>query len=130
MSNLIQERVQTLETTKANLKEAKAALKEIESDVPMELEELMLALKDLKKQVKEKKAEHLSHLLDTNSEYGELREMIQQLKEDKANAQLSLFEAIDHHDGDLDQTVVVDGSPVRLQTQREKKIYLNGKAVK
>lgn len=115
------------------LKEMKKAVKEIENDVPMELEELLLSLKELKKQVKDLRDEHLKTIMENNEEYNELRERIQSHKEEIANHRLELFAAasnMSREHGDIDETLVIEGSPHRLQTQREVAIYLNGKTVK
>lgn len=108
-------------------------MRDIEDDIPMELEELMMQLKDLRKQTKGRKDEHLKTILEENVDYAEYRERVQLCKEEIAQAKLELFtlaanQSREH--GDLDQTVVVDGSPFRLQTQKEVAVYLNGKAVK
>ncbi len=130
---LFQEAVKKLVEKQEGLKAAKKALKDIESDLPMELEDLELQVKELKKQVKERKDEFIRDLLEDNVEYGELRERVQELKEEIANAKLELFTAATNASrdkGDLDETLVVEGSPVRLQSQREMVLYLDGKLVK
>lgn len=115
------------------LKEIKSFIKDLETDVPMELEELMLSLKDLKKQVKERKDEFLNSLLENSAEYGEYREKVQLLKEEIAQAKLDIFtEAANlaRQHGDIDRTVMVQGVPQRLQTQREVSVFVNGKVIK
>ncbi|MBU0981941.1 hypothetical protein KKC94_04590 [Patescibacteria group bacterium] len=115
------------------LKDAKKHLRELEADVPMDLEDLLLSLKDLRDQVKEKKEEHLKNLLENNAEYPEVREEIQNLKEEIANAKLELFATaanLSREKGNLDQTVNVQGAPMRLQTQSEVQVFLNGKQLK
>jgi len=115
------------------LKEMKKAIKEIESDIPMELEDLMLSLKDIRGQVKERKEEHIKNIIETNEEYNEIREKIQSHKEESANLRLELFAAAanaSREHGDIDETVVIEGLTQRLQTQREVSIYLNGKEIK
>lgn len=131
--NLFQEAVQALVARSEELKAAKKAIRDIENDVPMELEDLMLQLTDLKKQAKERKDEFIRDLLEENADYVEMREKVQTLKEDIANAKLELFTAAanaSREKGDLDETLVVEGLPVRLQTQKEVSVYLDGKAVK
>lgn len=111
----------------------KKTIKEIESDIPMELEELMLSLKDLRGQVKERREEHINMIIESNDEYNELREMVQTHMEEIANGRLELFTAAtnaEREHGNIDETIVIEGAPQRLQTQREVAIYLNGKAVK
>ena len=99
----------------------------------MELEDLMLSLKDLRKQVKERRDEHINMIIENNDEYNELREMIQSHKEEIANGRLELFAAAtnaEREHGNIDETIIIEGAPQRLQTQREVAIYLNGKVVK
>ncbi len=99
----------------------------------MELEELMMSLNDLKKQVKAQKEEHVRSIMKDNVDYNEYREKLQIAKESIAEAKLKLFTAAANQSrdqGDLDQTVMVQGAPFRLQTQKEVTVYLNGKAVK
>jgi len=130
---MIKQLLEKLTIRMEELKEAKKTLKEIESDIPMELEDLMISLKDLKKQVKERKDEHLKNIIESNDEYNELREKVQEAKEDIANHRLELFAAAanaEREHGNIDQTVVIEGMPQRLQTQREVAIYLNGKTIK
>lgn len=108
-------------------------MKDLEDDIPMELEDLMIQLKDLKKQAKDRKDEHMKTILDESLEYSEYREKVQLAKEEIAKAKLELFtmaanQTREH--GDLDQTVIVEGSPFRLQTQKEVAVYLNGKVIK
>ncbi|MFT7183843.1 MAG: tetrahydromethanopterin S-methyltransferase subunit G [Oceanicoccus sp.] len=115
------------------IKVMKKTLKEIESDIPMELEDLMIGLKDVRGQVKDRKDEHINQIIETNDEYNEIREMIQDHAEQIANKKLELFSAAtnaEREHGNIDETVVIEGAPQRLQTQREVTIYLNGKIVK
>lgn len=132
-SNTLQDFIEKLVTKSEELKALKKSIKEIENDLPMELEDLLLTLKDLKKQVKDRKDEHLKQLLEDNVDYVEGREMVQALKEEIAEAKLGLFtEAANlaREHGDLDQTVMVEGMPQRLQTQKDVQVYVNGKVVK
>ncbi len=125
--------IQELAGKASELKEVKKFIKDIENDVPMELEDLMISLKDLRKQAKELKDEHLKNLLAENADYVEYRERVQDLKEDIANAKLALFTAAANQSrehGDIDKTVTAAGEEHRLQTQREVIVYLNGKVVK
>lgn len=130
---VIQEKIKLLQEKLIELKELKSLMKDLEEDVPMELEDLLIQLRDLKKQTKERKEQHVKQLLEDNVDYAEYRERIQLAKEEIAQAKLELFtlaanQTREH--GDLDETVVVDGAPFRLQTQKEVAVYLNGKAVK
>jgi len=129
----MQEKIKLLQEKLAELKELKSLMKDIEDDIPMELEDLMIQLKDLKKQAKDRKDEHTKLILEENAEYGEYRERVQLAKEEIAQAKLEIFtiaanQTREH--GDLDQTVLVDGAPFRLQTQKEVQVYLNGKVIK
>lgn len=130
---IILEKIKILQEKLIELKELKSLMKDIEDDIPMELEDLMIQLKDLKKQAKERKDEHMKTILDESLEYSEYREKVQLAKEEIAKAKLELFtmaanQTREH--GDLDQTVIVEGAPFRLQTQKEVAVYLNGKVIK
>lgn len=132
-TNTIKQLLEQLTIKMEELKEMSKAIREIEADIPMELEELMLSLKDLKKQAKDLKDEHLKLIIEQNAEYNELREKVQNHKEEIANTKLELFAAATNasrEHGDIDETVVIEGSPQRLQTLKEIAIYLNGKMVK
>jgi hypothetical protein len=129
----IQKSIQDLAAKNAELKEVKRLMKEHEKDVPMELEDILLSLKDLKKQAKGLQDDHLRNLLEESVEYGEYREQVQFLKEEIAQAKLELFTAAENQSrehGDLDKTVTVEGAPHRLQTQKEMIVYLDGRVVK
>lgn len=134
MSDLvIQEKIKLLQEKLIELKELKSLMKDIEDDIPMELEDLMIQVKDLKKQAKDRKDEHMKQILADSLEYSEYRENVQMAKEEIAKAKLELFtlaanQTREH--GDLDQTVIVEGAPFRLQTQKEVAVYLNGKVIK
>lgn len=130
---VMQEKIKLLQEKLAELKEVKSLMKDIEDDLPMELEELTMQLKDLKKQVKDRRDEHIKLIMEENVDYGEYRERVQMAKEEIAQTKLELFTIASNQTrehGDLDQTVVVDGAPFRLQTQKEVAVYLNGKAIK
>lgn len=132
-SSAFQDALQSLVTKTEDLKAVKGSLRDLETDFPVELEELLLQLKDMKKQVKTAKDAFIKSLLEDNVEYAELREKVQTLKEDIAEAKVALFTAAanaSREKGDLDETVVVEGSPMRLQTQREVSVYLNGRVLK
>jgi len=133
MASTYQQVLEQIFSFQEELKAAKKALKDIESDLPMELEDLMISLKDLQKQAKAAKEEHLKSLLANNTDYVELREKIQSIKEEEADARIQLFTLIQNatrDQGDLDETVMVEGAPVKLQTQRDLAVYLNGKVLK
>ena len=132
-NTILQQEILRLTDKVAALKEFKGLMKEIEDDIPMELEELNLQIKDLKKQAKDLKDAHIKLIIEQNTEYNEYREHILEAKEEIAEAKLKIFtEAANQsrEHGDLDQTVVVQGAPFRLQTQKEMQVYLNGKIVK
>jgi DNA repair ATPase RecN len=132
-NSIFEAALETYQSKLAELKEVKGRVKELVSDVPMELEDKLQVLKNLKKEVKDQQLEWDRQLLEENAEYGELRENVQELKEGIAQAKLELFtEAsnLSREHGDLDQTVVVQGVPTRLQTQRELSLYVDGKVIK
>ena len=130
---VLSELIQIIYDKEAALKDFKKMMKEIEDDIPMELEELMMQLKDLKKQAKALKDAHIKLIIEENTEYNEYREHVQEAKEAIAEAKLKLFTEManrsrDH--GEIDQTVLVQGAPFRLQTQKEVAVYLNGKTLR
>jgi Sec-independent protein translocase protein TatA len=130
---VLAELIQVIYDKEAALKDFKKMMKEIEDDIPMELEELNMQLKDLKKQAKDLKDAHIKLIIEENTEYNEYREHVQEAKEAIAEAKLKLFTEMANRSrehGDLDQTVLVQGAPFRLQTQKEVQVYLNGKVVK
>ena len=130
---IIAEQIQTIYDKEAALKDFKKMMKDIEDDLPMELEDLMIQLKDLKKQVKERKDAHIKLIIEENTEYNEYREHVQESKEAIAEAKLKLFTEMANRSrehGEIDQTVLVQGAPFRLQTQKEVQVYLNGKVLK
>lgn len=130
---VLAELIQIIYDKEAALKDFKKMMKEIEDDIPMELEELNLQLKDLKKQAKALKDAHIKLIIEENTEYNEYREHVQEAKEARADAMLKLFTEMANRSrehGDIDQTVLVQGAPFHLQTQKEVAVYLNGKAMK
>ncbi len=127
--NLIEQLTAKIE----ELKEIKHLMKELEDDLPMETEDLVESFKNLKKQINEAKEKHIKDLLAEHIDYADYRKKVQELKEEAANLKLQLFtEAanMSREHGDLDQTVVINGTPSRLQTQKEVQVYLNGKVIK
>lgn len=115
-----------------SIKDLKSKIREMEKDYPMELEDKMLALKDLRKQVKDEKDEFLKNLRE-DSDYCEMLELLEKQRETLAVAKEDLFrKAVDNggmSSEDLDLTVIVEGAPVRLQSQKDFSLYLNGKAL-
>jgi len=135
MADNLHEQLKIILEKQEELKELKRLMKDIEDDVPMELEDLLESLKDLKKQAKDRKDEHIKQIMTDNNDYNEYREKVQAAKEAIAEAKLKLFtevmnESREKGDVDLDQTVTVSGMPLRLQTQKEMTVYLNGKLLK
>lgn len=115
-----------------SIKDVKSKIREMEKDFPMELEDKMLALKDLRKQVKDEKDEFLKNLRE-DSDYYEMLELLEKQRENLAVAKEDLFRKAVDNGGmmseDLDLTVIVEGAPVRLQSQKDFNLYLNGKAL-
>jgi Sec-independent protein translocase protein TatA len=130
---ILAELIQIIFDKDAALKDFKKMMKEIEDDIPMELEELNIQLKDLKKQAKALKDAHIKLIIEENTEYNEYREHVMEAKEAIAEAKLKLFTEMANRSrehGDIDQTVLVQGAPFHLQTQKEVAVYLNGKELK
>ena len=130
---ILAELIQIIFDKDAALKDFKKMMKEIEDDIPMELEELNIQLKDLKKQAKALKDAHIKLIIEENTEYNEYREHVLEAKEAIAEAKLKLFTEMANRSrehGDIDQTVLVQGAPFHLQTQKEVAVYLNGKELK
>lgn len=114
------------------IKELKKLIREIEQDYPMELEDLILSLKDLQKQVKERKQEYMKRIMEEDDVYNEYREQLQVTQEDVAHAKLRLFKKVSEKASkkDIDETIVVCGTPLRVQTQKGTRIYVNGEELK
>jgi len=116
------------------IKALKGSIKEIEDDEPMELEDLRLAAKDLKRQIKDKQTEHLKNLAENNSEYNDLREQLQSHKEDLAHVKEEIYKNVRdekaRRGAEIDETVQVQGMPFHLQTQGNTDIFINGKLLK
>ncbi|MFA5792772.1 MAG: hypothetical protein WC897_02765 [Candidatus Gracilibacteria bacterium] len=130
---IVQEQIRIIMAKQDELKELKKFMKDIEDDIPMELEDLLISLRDLKKQAKDRKDEHIKQIIEENTDYNEYREKVQAAKEETAEAKLKLFTELANQSrerGDLDETVTVAGAPFRLQTQKELAVYLNGKVIK
>lgn len=130
---ILAELIQIIFDKDAALKDFKKMMKEIEDDIPMELEELNIQLKDLKKQAKALKDAHIKLIIEENTEYNEYREHVMEAKEAIAESKLKLFTEMANRSrehGDIDQTVLVQGAPFHLQTQKEVAVYLNGKELK
>lgn len=130
---VFQNLIEKLTTKIEELKEIKHLMRELEDDLPMEMEDLVATFKDLKKQITEAKEKHVKDLLAEHIDYADYRKKVQELKEEAANLKLQLFtEAanMSREHGDLDQTVVINGIASRVQTQKEVQVYLNGKVIK
>ena len=112
------------------IKAAKSWLKDAETDYPIELEDLILSLTDLQKQVKKAKEDFQKKLIEENTEYNEMREKLQDALEAHTNAKEALLQKVDVNGTEVDCTINVDGVPYRLQTRKELGAYLNGKLVK
>jgi len=112
------------------IKAAKSWIKDAESDYPIELEDLILSLKDLQKQVKKAKEDFVKQLMEENDEYNEMREKLQEALEANANAKEALLYKIKVNGEEVECTINVEGIPYRLQAQKELGTYLNGKLVK
>lgn len=102
--------------TQDSLKALRSALKEIVDDEPMELEDLRLSLKGMKRRVKDCETEHLKNLAEKNTEYMDLRERIQADKEVLANAKREPYKQVNDEKkkrgADIDETVQAERHPV------------------
>lgn len=109
-----------------NLKIDKNIVKEFEKDYPIELEELMRGAKQMQKQIKELK-ERFTLELQKNKDYllARERKANSKIKADELRAQI--YQKAFNLEEDLDCTIIVKGAPVRLQSQNQKMLYLNGK---
>lgn len=115
------------------IKEDKKMLKEKESDEPMELEDLRIQQRELNKQIKDRKKEHLKELIENDTEYNDIRQRIQAGKEELENTKSHLFSVAAKQtddSGDLNESIETTHGPVRLQTQKEVGVYINGKRLK
>lgn len=110
----------------------KKLVKELEEDYPMDLEDLMSSYSDLGKQIKERKEEFLKDLSENSEEYGRARAQAAQTKIDLDAAVITVRQMADdetRQNGDIDQTIEVNGEIVRFQTQKTTSVdvFLNGK---
>jgi hypothetical protein len=109
-----------------NLKIDKEIVKEFEKDYPIELEDLIRGAKQMQKQIKELK-EKFALELQKNKDYllARERKANSKIKADELKAQI--YQKAFTLEEDLDCTIIVKGAPVRLQSQNQKMLYLNGK---
>lgn len=130
---VFQQLLNKIANSQAEIKEFKRLIRELENDLPMELEDLMLSLKDMKKQAKEGKDDHLKNLTENNADYMEYRERVQNAKEELAQSMLELYTLAantEREHGPIDKKITVQGEEMRLQTQKDVQLFLNGKQVK
>lgn len=114
------------------LKIDKNMREEMEKAYPADLAQLIEAWRNVGKQVKEAKGKFKLDLF-ADEDYAKLVTRIESLKEEVADESQRLRVMIAAEcevSGQLDLTVDIKGTPVRLQTMNSVDIFLNGKALK
>ena len=103
-------------------------IKEMEKDYPIELEDKILALKDLQKEVKELKDEFLRQLQKDDA-YAEAvtRRAELQLEIDDAIKNVKELANTESASGDFTLNLIVDGRAFYLATQKQNHVFLDGK---
>lgn len=114
------------------LVEDKKMVSEMEKDYPEELLDLISQAKIINEQIKESKDEFLKELQADSVEYIEARNRAAQTKIELDEAIRVVYEMANEataEGGHIDETIEVNGTIVRFQTQRLSKVevYLNGK---
>lgn len=115
------------------LKEDRKMLRDFETDYPMELEDLILSLKDLQKQVADRKAEFIKNLLKNNADYSDCRVRIQQTKEEIAQKKTELnsvaSKEVETRGENLNLKIRINDEEVLLQTANGTDVFINGKQI-
>ena len=113
------------------LKITQSLRRDMETDFPPDLKQLLDKLKEFKKQISEEKADFKLQLAK-DPIYRKLTDDIDELEHDINKEIQELKEVAFNHavDGRLDVTVNVGGAPFRFQTENELMMYINGKTVK
>lgn len=107
-------------------------VKEMETDYPIDLEELIQSLKDLQQQVKERKEGFIEELKEDNDHYNETcaRIVENQVALDGAVSDLNrLFQRSFKTESMIDEVFDYDGEEIRFQALKTQsvEIALNGK---
>lgn len=114
------------------IKEDKKMVKEMETDYPIDLEELIQSLKDLQQQVKERKEGFIEELKEDNDHYNETcaRIVENQVALDGAISDLKQVVSEELQDRNMiDEVFDYDGEEIRFQALKTQsvEIALNGK---
>lgn len=111
------------------LKEEEKMIKEMEKDYPVEIEELLEQVKEVNDDLKERKEYFVNDLRNNNEDYQEASKRKAELKIQRDELLAQVKDLAIKQEDELDLTIEVNGTIVRLQTQKEKKVYLDGKEV-
>lgn len=124
--------IQQLFDKEGELKLYQDDIKKLEKNYPHSTKEKMVMLKALRAEVKAEQEQYVLELARNNSEYHEQREKVQELKSDIAEIKQEIrMEGAKKMDaeGQLDETVIVEGTPYRIQGSKTYGIFINGKSI-
>jgi hypothetical protein len=105
----------------------------MEHDYPIELEELIEALKELQAQVKGAKEEFMQNLRQNNSDYTEMagKKLHLSLDKEQASTEIKAMAKVHTASNELDLEIVGrDGVTYKLQTLKNTDVFINGKHLK
>ena len=112
------------------LKGEETMLREIEKDYPPALEAMIESKKELDAQIKEEKDAFLRRLQDDNTyKLARTRKAELQIEVDDLKSKIK-YEAINQSkNGTLDLVILVQGNPVKLQTESAINVFIDGKEI-
>lgn len=124
--------IQQLFDKEGELKLYTEDIKKLEKNYPQSTKEKMVMLKALRAEVKAEQEQYVLGLARDHSEYHEQREKVQILKSEigeiKDEIRMEGAKRMDR-DGELDETVLVQGEPFRIQGSKTYGVFINGKAI-
>lgn len=112
------------------LKGEEVMLREMEKDYPQELQTLIDSKKDLEAQIKQEKDTFLTRLQkDDTYKLARTRKAELQIEVDDLKSKIK-YEAINQSkNGALDLLIIVQGTPVKLQTESAINVFIDGKEI-
>lgn len=124
--------IQQLFDKEDELKLYRNDIKKLEKSFPERTKEKMIVLKALRAEIKAEQEQYLLELARDNSEYSKQRERVQELRSEIADVKHEIkINAAKKMDleGELDETVIVEGTPYRIQGSKSYGIFINGKSI-
>lgn len=112
------------------LKGEEVMLREMEKDYPQELKALIDSKKDLEAQIKQEKEAFLTRLQEDNTyKLTRTRKSELQIEVDDLKSKIK-YEAINQSkNGTLDLVILIQGNPVKLQTESAINVFIDGKEI-